>query len=81
MAILARKMMSVEADHVEYDPYAILELDRGATSAEVRKQYRRLSLEHHPDKGGDEQTFVRLTKAYKAYVAVCASRLLGVVAD
>ncbi|KAL0041112.1 hypothetical protein WJX77_005441 [Trebouxia sp. C0004] len=30
----------------------------------IKRAYRRLSLKHHPDKGGSEETFAALTKAY-----------------
>ncbi|KAI8482878.1 hypothetical protein Bbelb_394130 [Branchiostoma belcheri] len=64
--ILAYKSSQVERDHVEYDPYEILQIDRGASQADVRRQYRLLSLKHHPDKGGDEDTFRKIAKAYQA---------------
>ena len=32
---------------------------------EVVRAYRRLALESHPDQGGDEDSFVRLTEAYE----------------
>ncbi|XP_035687196.1 translocation protein SEC63 homolog [Branchiostoma floridae] len=64
--ILAYKSSQVERDHVEYDPYEILQIDRGASQADIRRQYRSLSLTHHPDKGGDEDTFRRIAKAYQA---------------
>ncbi len=31
----------------------------------IKKQYRRLANEHHPDKGGNEEYFVELQKAYQ----------------
>lgn len=39
---------------------------QGASPSEIKKQYRVLSLKHHPDKGGDEATFMRIAKAYAA---------------
>ena len=39
---------------------------QGATVAEIKKQYRLLSLKYHPDKGGDEVMFMRIAKAYAA---------------
>ena len=35
------------------------------TESEVRKRYHRLSLRHHPDKGGDVEVFRKLKKAYE----------------
>ncbi len=31
----------------------------------LARKYRKLALTHHPDKGGDPETFVKLTAAYK----------------
>ena len=32
------------------DAYAMLDIGRGASDAEVKKAYRRLMSQHHPDK-------------------------------
>ena len=29
------------------------------------KKYRKLSLQHHPDRGGNEETFKKLSEAYE----------------
>ncbi|XP_068697913.1 translocation protein SEC63 homolog [Montipora foliosa] len=63
----AYKISQFEKDFTEYDPYAVLELDRGSSTADIRKQYRRLSMKYHPDKEtGDPQKFMRIAKAYEA---------------
>ena len=64
--ILAYKASQIEIEHKEYDPCVILGIDRDASDKEIRKQYRELSKVMHPDKGGDEEKFKELTKAYKA---------------
>lgn len=60
-------VMSIEALQT-FDPFAILDVSNDATMKEIKKQYRRLSLEKHPDKNPDNplavQEFIRLTKAY-----------------
>lgn len=51
-----------------FDPFAILELENDATPRDIKKQYRKMSLEKHPDKNPDDplavQEFIKLTKAY-----------------
>lgn len=49
------------------DLYGILELHRGATEAEIKKAYRRLARQYHPDVNKDpgaEATFKEIQKAY-----------------
>ena len=31
----------------------------------LTRQYRKIAMKHHPDKGGDQETFVRLSAAYR----------------
>ncbi|XP_077976927.1 translocation protein SEC63 homolog [Glandiceps talaboti] len=64
--ILAYKASQVKTETVEFDPYEVLQIDRGATTGEIRKKYRQLSKVHHPDKGGDHLTFMKIAKAYEA---------------
>eukprot|EP00930_Biecheleria_cincta_P087395 TRINITY_DN76634_c0_g1_i1.p1 TRINITY_DN76634_c0_g1~~TRINITY_DN76634_c0_g1_i1.p1 ORF type:complete len:412 (-),score=49.04 TRINITY_DN76634_c0_g1_i1:51-1286(-) len=45
--------------------YAVLGLDRDATSAEIKQNYKKLVVKHHPDKGGDVETFRQITNAYE----------------
>ena len=47
------------------DPYGALGLQRGATEDEVKKAYRKLAREHHPDKGGDAEKFKKVQEAYE----------------
>jgi curved DNA-binding protein CbpA len=47
------------------DHYAVLKVDASATDAEIRKAYKRRSLELHPDKGGSADDFKRLQDAYE----------------
>ncbi|KXJ14394.1 Translocation protein SEC63-like [Exaiptasia diaphana] len=61
------RISQFEKEYVEYDPYHVLEIDRGASVAEIRRQYRRLSMKYHPDKEtGDPKKFMRIAKAYEA---------------
>lgn len=45
------------------DLYERLGLARGASSDEIKKAYRSLAREHHPDKGGDPEQFKAIQEA------------------
>ena len=51
------------------DYYDILEVNRGASSEEIKKNYRRLAMKYHPDRNpGDkeaEETFKETAEAYE----------------
>jgi len=55
-----------------FDPFAILDIPNDATDKQIKKQYRKRSLELHPDKNPDNplavQEFIRLTKAYNVLI-------------
>jgi curved DNA-binding protein len=46
------------------DYYSILGIDRNATEQDIRKAYKKMSMQHHPDRGGDEETFKKVNEAY-----------------
>ena len=46
------------------DYYEILGVNRNASSEEIKKAYRRLAMEHHPDRGGDVAKFQEISQAY-----------------
>lgn len=46
------------------DYYKILGVARDCTEAEIKKAYRKESLIHHPDKGGDEEKFKLVAEAF-----------------
>ncbi len=43
--------------------YKLLGVSEKATSEEINRAYKRAALEHHPDKGGNEEIFKRVQKA------------------
>lgn len=45
---------------------AVLGLEAGATHGEIREQYRRLAMQHHPDRGGEGETLQAINAAYAA---------------
>ena len=44
---------------------AVLGLTAPASRADIRQQYRRLAMQHHPDRGGDHSQFREITAAYQ----------------
>lgn len=59
-----------DGDVSTFDPYSILGLEQGSTLTQIKKQYRKLSLQYHPDKNiGNkvaEEMFMKIAKAYEA---------------
>ena len=45
--------------------YDILNLPKNANVDEIKKAYRRLAVQKHPDKGGDPEEFKQISEAYK----------------
>ena len=50
-------------DNEEY--YDILGVSKDCTAKELRKAYLKLSLKHHPDKGGDIEEFKKISEAHE----------------
>lgn len=44
--------------------YEILGVEKESSPEEIKKAYRTLSKEHHPDHGGDEEKFKEINEAY-----------------
>lgn len=47
------------------DLYADLNVDENASSSQIKKSYLKLVKTHHPDQGGNEDSFRRITRAYE----------------
>lgn len=45
--------------------YDLLEIEPSASPEEIRKAFRNVSKKHHPDRGGDEETFKKINSAYE----------------
>ena len=46
------------------DHYAVLGVTKDATPDQIKKAYRKLASQHHPDKGGDTTKFQEIQTAY-----------------
>jgi len=58
---------------VTSDPYAVLGLTRSASSADVKRAYRRLAKSFHPDSAG-ESALPQFLAVHEAYEAIVAGR-------
>lgn len=47
------------------DYYSILGVNKQASAEEIKKAYKRKAMEHHPDRGGDHNTFAQINEAYE----------------
>ncbi len=46
------------------NPFETLGVQTDASKEQIKKAYRKLAMEHHPDKGGDEDKFKEISEAY-----------------
>lgn len=44
--------------------YKLLEVSPSASVREIKESYRKLTMKHHPDRGGDSVYFNKITDAY-----------------
>ena len=47
------------------DYYSTLGINRNASQEEIKKAYRKMAMQHHPDRGGDEKKFKQISEAYE----------------
>lgn len=46
------------------DLYSILQVPKNVSPEELKRAYKKLCIQHHPDKGGDENEFKKVSEAY-----------------
>ena len=51
--------------------YNILQIEPPIDEIILKKQYHKLSLKHHPDKGGDKNEFIKINEAYNKLLLIC----------
>ena len=76
-----RRLFSGEFDHEDYedqstnfvngeydsndDIHPIFKIKKSSSEDDFKKQYKKLILEHHPDKGGDSSMFIKIQEAWE----------------
>ncbi|XP_058084267.1 dnaJ protein ERDJ2-like [Magnolia sinica] len=70
MGFLVYYIKHISHEVQPFEPFGILGLEAGASDSEIKKAYRRLSIQYHPDKNPDPEAhkyFVEfISKAYQA---------------
>lgn len=70
MGVLVYYIKTINREIQVFEPFSILGLQPGASDSEIKKAYRRLSVQYHPDKNPDPDAhkyFVEsIAKAYQA---------------
>nr|GMD80909.1 DnaJ protein ERDJ2A-like [Ipomoea batatas] len=70
MGVLVYYIKNISSEIEIFEPFSILGLESGASDSEIKKAYRRLSIQYHPDKNPDPEAhtyFVDyISKAYQA---------------
>lgn len=53
--------------------FSKLSVSPDASTPDIKRAYRKLAIRHHPDKGGDRESFDAITKAYESIMVQRAS--------
>lgn len=56
-------------DEIRHDALTLLNLDDQASDQEIKQAWRRLVMQHHPDRGGDEEQIKSLNQAVSVLLA------------
>lgn len=64
-ALLNRFWRAYDGEGHKAEALALLGLNEGASQEAIRRRWRELALQHHPDRGGNAETFVRIRWAWE----------------
>eukprot|EP00316_Scyphosphaera_apsteinii_P026084 CAMPEP_0119313258 /NCGR_PEP_ID=MMETSP1333-20130426/28516_1 /TAXON_ID=418940 /ORGANISM="Scyphosphaera apsteinii, Strain RCC1455" /LENGTH=124 /DNA_ID=CAMNT_0007318059 /DNA_START=53 /DNA_END=423 /DNA_ORIENTATION=- len=66
LLLLGSSLMSLsQAAPAEREYYDLLGVAPDCSQADLKRAWRRVSLQNHPDRGGDAEQFKRLNEAYQ----------------
>ena len=51
--------------------YETIGVSENATQEEIKKAYKKKAIQHHPDKGGDEEMFKKISVAFDTIGDAC----------
>ena len=53
---------------MDMDPYLTLGVNQSASDQEIKQAFRKLAVQYHPDRGGDENKFKEINEAIRLQV-------------
>lgn len=63
--LLNRFWRAYDAEGHKEQALALFQLDEKASQEAIRRRWRELALQHHPDRGGDAERFIRIRWAWE----------------
>lgn len=63
--LLNRFWRAYDGEGHKAEALALFELNEGASQEAIRRRWRELALQHHPDRGGNAETFIRIRWAWQ----------------
>lgn len=63
--ILTKTMNLRSFSGTQEDYYKLLGVEKSSSDKDIKKAYKKLTLQHHPDKGGSPEEFKKIQEAYE----------------